>query len=401
MGFRGVSCISQETDSMRAGLAVARRIRDGMGTHRPAAVLIYATINHDQTALLSGVREGIGPGVTVMGCSAQGVMADGTVTEGGFVVGAMGFAGDGLKAAAARVDSVHEDGRAKGQQLGDSLRKQLGTSPKFTILLYDPLGGVDVNLMLEGARPSMGPLIVGGAASQPAGPLAGTYQYLDGQVFEKGAVALGLTGDFSVDLGVCHGTVPTGIVMTLTRAEGNRVLELDGRPALEVWRESMGTADEDDTFTFNQEHIAAVALGVERQVIENGSSTEVYLIRSVFGVDREAKAIVLQAAIPEGSKIMFHHRTVKVVREGTRLMAQELSARLAGKDPWAVLGFECGGRTTPFLGPAETLEENRELHRTVAPQAPWLGLIAWGEIAPCGGQPEFHNYTYPLAVLCG
>jgi len=56
---------------------------------------------------------------------------------------------------------------------------------------------------------------------------------------------------------------------------------------------------------------------------------------------------------------------------------------------------------TPFLGPAETLEENLELHRTVAPQAPWLGLIAWGEIAPCGGQPEFHNYTYPLAVLSG
>jgi len=28
-----------------------------------------------------------------------------------------------------------------------------------------------------------------------------------------------------------------------------------------------------------------------------------------------------------------------------------------------------------------------------------LGLLAWGEIAPCGGEPEFHNYTYPLIVL--
>jgi hypothetical protein len=401
MGFRGVSCMSQETDSMRAGLEVARALREGMGQTRPAAVLVYATINHDQPVLLRGLREGLGPGVQVVGCSAQGVMADGKVIEGGFVVGAMAFGGEGLKVAAARVDAVHEDGRAKGRELGASLRKQLGTSPKLTVLLYDPLGGVDVNLVLEGARPSMGPLIVGGAASQPAGPLAGTYQYLGDQVFEKGAVALGMTGDFSVDLGVCHGTVPTGIVMSITRADGNRVLELDGRPALEVWRESMGTVEDDDHFTFNQEHIAAVAMGVERQVIENGSSTEVYLIRSVFGVDREAKAIILQAAIPEGSKVMFHHRTVKVVREGTRLMAQELSSRLAGKKPWAILGFECGGRTTPFLGPAETLEENLELHRMLAPQSPWLGLIAWGEIAPCGGQPEFHNYTYPLAVLCG
>jgi small ligand-binding sensory domain FIST len=35
----------------------------------------------------------------------------------------------------------------------------------------------------------------------------------------------------------------------------------------------------------------------------------------------------------------------------------------------------------------------------VAPDAPWLGMLAWGEIAPVGGEPAFHNYTYPLVVL--
>src|SRR5256885_3482012 len=374
MGFHGLSCLSQETDSGRAGLTVARTIRDGFGRDKPSALLVYATINHDQTALLRGVREGIGPGVVIVGCSAQGVMSNGTVVEGGFAVGAMGLGGQGLKVASARVDNVHVDGRGKGSELGGILRKRLGESPKLTVLLYDPLGGVDVSLLLEGARPQMGPLIVGGAASQPAGPLHGTYQYDGDQVLQNAAVALGMAGDFTVDLGVCHGTVPTGIVMTLTRAEGNRLLELDGRPALEVWRESMGAGEGE---IFNQEMIAGVAMGVERQIVENGRSQDVVLLRSVFGVEREGKAIVLQAAIPEGSKIMFHHRTVKVVREGTRLMGEELASRLAGKRPWAVLGFECGGRTTPFLGPAETLEENLALHKAVAPQAPWLGLIAW------------------------
>src|SRR5207237_6418883 len=95
----------------------------------------------------------------------------------------------------------------------------------------------------------------------------------------------------------------------------------------------------------------------------------------------------------------FHHRTVPVVKEGTVAMGRELVARLDGRTPWAVLGFECGARTAPFLGPADTLEENLDLQRVVAPRSPWLGLLAWGEIAPCGGEPAFHNYTYPLVVL--
>jgi hypothetical protein len=396
MGFRAISFLTREVDSAAAGLEIARVVREHFGHEPPKAVLIYATINHDQAAVLGGVREGLGPNVPVVGCSAQGVMANGAVVEGGFAVGAMALGGEGLRAASVRVPDVHVDGDEKGRAIGRQLVRALGEQPKLTVLLYDPLGGVDVNHMLAGFCQECSSLLVGGAASQPAGPLAATYQYEGTQAFRDSAVALGLAGDFTIDLGLCHGTVPTGVVMTLTKAQGNRLLELDGRPALEVWREAIGIEGD---HVFKQEHIAALPMGIKRQVEENGRVSEVYLIRQVFGLDREAKSITIQAGIPEGSQIMFHHRTVPVVRDGTVAMANELVERLAGKKPWAVLGFECGGRTAPFLGTAETLEENLELQKTVAPGASWLGLLAWGEIAPCGGRPEFHNYTYPLVVL--
>jgi hypothetical protein len=72
---------------------------------------------------------------------------------------------------------------------------------------------------------------------------------------------------------------------------------------------------------------------------------------------------------------------------------------LRGRRPWAVLGFECGARTSPFLGEAGTLQENLALQATVASDVPWIGMMAWGEIAPAAGRPAFHNYTYPLLVL--
>lgn len=184
--------------------------------------------------------------------------------------------------------------------------------------------------------------------------------------------------------------------MTLTRADGNKLLELDGRRALDVWREVIGCTEDE---ILNQDQTAALAMGIERRFVEDGREQAGYLMRAIFGFDRETGAIVAQAAIPEGSKIMFHHRTVRVVRDGAEAMGRELAARIADRRPWAVLGFECGARTNPFLGAAQTLEENLALQEVVAPRAPWLGLIGWGEIVPCGGVPEFNNFTYPLVVL--
>jgi hypothetical protein len=396
MTFRAVSSLSQETSSQRAGMFVARKIVQGFGDERLKTVILYATVNHDQAALLAGVREVVGPQVTVVGCSGQGVMGNGAVDEGGFVVGAMGLGGGDLKAAAARVDQVQLDTAAKGASLARKIEEQLGQPAKLMLLMYDPLCGIDVNQLLAGVhRP--GTPVVGAAAGQPAGPSAATYQYLGTEAFSQGGVALGLTGDFTVDMGVSHGTTPTGFAMTLTRAEGNKLIELDGRPALEVWRESVGCSEDD---MYNQDHSSGLAMGIERRVTGPGGREEaVYLIRAAFGFDAASGAIVVQAAIPEGSKIMFHHRTVPVVLDGAQAMGRELADRLQDRTPWAVLGFECGARTGPFLGASETLEENLRLQKTVAPEAPWLGLIGWGEIAPCGGVPEFHNYTYPLVVL--
>jgi hypothetical protein len=226
--------------------------------------------------------------------------------------------------------------------------------------------------------------------------VATTYQYFGAEAFTQSAVALGLTGPFTTELAVCHGTTPTGIVMTLTKSDGNKLFELDGRPALDVWRETTGLRDQDRLL---QDHTAALAMGIERTIIKEGREEHAYLMRAAFGFDRETKSIVVQAAIPEGSKVLFHHRTASVVKDGTVAMAKELAARLAGKHTWAVLGFECGARTAPFLGPADTLEENLVLQSAVAPEAPWLGMLPWGEIAPCGDEPAFQNYTYPLVVL--
>lgn len=360
------------------------------------AVLLYATVNHDLPALVGALRDRLGPGVALVGCSAQGVVARDFVAEEGYAVGAVAFGGEGLRVSHAHAPDVARETRAKGEALARGLRLPGGEAPRLAVILYDPLSGVDVTELLQGFAAHLPEVIViGGAASQPWGQLVRTHLFHGAAVSSGSAVALGLGGDFEVVTGQVSGAEPTGIEMTITRSEGNRLLEIDGRPALEVWQEMVGSTEG------SADDIAAWAVGVRRPGAPPTSDAdpEGWALMAAFGLEAERKAVVLQASVAAGSRVMFHHRTVDAVLHRTLAMGDRLQDQLDGRRPLAVLTFECGARASPFLGPERTLQENVELQRRVAPGAPWLGLLAWGEIAARAGDATFCNYTYPLAVI--
>ncbi|HVY29549.1 MAG TPA: FIST N-terminal domain-containing protein [Polyangiaceae bacterium] len=393
MSHVACSVFSEELESLDAGRGAAEALLARFGAERPQVALVYATMNHDQPAVLEGVRQVLGAEVTLLGCSVQGVVSNDELTEDGLALGLMGFGGSDVHCAAACEREIQDSPKEKGKRLAQTLKRELGGEPKVVFLFYDPLCGLDVEAMLEGLRLEVDCPLVGGAAGQPWGPPRQTFQYWDREVFSHGVIALGLSGPFACEVGICHGTAPTGISSVVTKAVGNHVLEIDGRRATDVWRETTGCQQED---MVHQSHLAAWAVGVEVQ----GPSNQVErVIRGAFGFDQESGAIILQAAVAEGTKVMLHHRAIENVLNGTEKMASDLSRRLGGRKPWAVMGFECAARTFPFLGPTNTRSEHAQLRAAVAPEAPWFGMMAWGEIGPCAGRPAFHNYTYPLVVF--
>jgi len=387
------SIFSDEPESLDAGRAVAQELVDKFEPGGLKAVLAYATMNHDQQAVLEGLRAGLGKDTLLLGCSVQGVVSNAELTEDGFALGVMGFGGPDIDCAIAVEREVQEAPRDKGRSLAQALKRDLKSLPKAVILYYDPLCGIDVESMLEGLRFELDCPIIGGAAGQPWGPPRETFQFWDREVLSHSALALAITGSFEVEQGICHGTAPVGIASVVTKAVGQRILEIDGRRAVDVWRETTGCAIED---LVHQGHLAAWAVGVE--LIGAGGQID-RSIRGAFGFEPDTGALILQAPVAEGTKVMLQHRTIDRVLDGTRNMAADMAKRLTGRTPRAVLGFECAARTFPFLGEENTRAEHQGLRAEIAPDAPWLGMMAWGEIGPCAGRPAFHNYTYPLLVL--
>ncbi len=392
MGKLARSFFSDEPESVDAGRSAGQALLAELGSETLDVVLVYSTMNHDQPALLQSMQSVLGKDVALIGCSVQGVVSNDRLTEDGFALAAMGLGGKDLDSAVAIEREIQNGSNEKGRKLGQALKRNLGREPKVVVLLYDPLCAADVEAILDGLRLEVDCPVVGGAAGQPWGYPRETFQYWGREVLSHGVLGLGLAGDFALEIGLSHGTAPSGIVSVVTKVVGNQLLELDGRSAGDVWREITGCRRED---LVHQSHFATWALGLEGRGAGDGER----LIRGAFGFDPKTDAIILQAAVPEGTRVMLQHRTIEQVLGGSETMAQELAARLRGRRPWAVLGFECAARTFPFLGEANTRKEHERLRAVVAPEAAWLGMMAWGEIGPYAGRPAFHNYSYPLLVL--
>lgn len=381
------SFVSYDADSFKTGADLARKIRDSFGERRPAALIVYSTVNHNQAALLNGLREIAGPDVGIIGCSAQGVMSRGAVVEDGYAAGAMGLGGESIDVSIACVEDFRDDSFEKGRSLGRALVAAAKGPLRAVVLHYDPLCGADVESLLRALYDEVRCPIVGGAAAEFWGPMTHTFQYAHQRALEGAAVAAGLSGSFSVETDICHGTSPLGIEMTVTKADGNHILEFDGRPALQVWQEFCDEAPE------HIEHSGAIGIGLPT------TDPDVYLVRCAFGVDEQRNGVIFQAAIPVGSRVLFNHRTIQGALQGTQMMGERLAARLKGKNVRAVLGFECGARTKPFLGKDATLRENIAFQRALSDDAEWLGMLAWGEVALFDGKPGFVNFSYPVLVL--
>src|SRR5690606_30875266 len=65
-------------------------------------------------------------------------------------------------------------------------------------------------------------------------------QWFDETVERQCAQALIFSGDVQMDTVVLHGCKPAGAYHTVTKSDGPVVLEIDGRPALEVIAELLG-----------------------------------------------------------------------------------------------------------------------------------------------------------------
>ena len=377
---------SSDLDSRTAGRAAADQ---ALERDDAKLIVVFCTDSYDLPELLRAVNERTG-GVPLIGCSTAGQFASGgPAVDTSVVVTAIG--GDGFSAVTAACQPVDGDLRAAGAQVATQVASLNGKQHRVVMLLSDALAG-DQQEVVRGAYGVLGAAVplVGGCAGDDF-KMATTYQFQGDEVLSGGVVAASLVSDAPFGIGVHHGWERVGEPVLITRAGGNRVYELDGRPALDVYLERLNAperagADEGAFGEFGLLH----PLGLERRSSEDA-------VRFVAGADFEERSLTMIAAVPQGGLAWFMKGDEGSVQTATDAACAGALAGLGDNQPLALVAFDCAARRG-VLGDAGVVEEVDRLERH-ADGGAVAGFYSYGEIARTTGVSGIHNQTLVVLAL--
>ncbi len=173
----------------------------------------------------------------------------------------------------------------------------------------------------------------------------------------------------------------------MTRATGNVLYELDGKPALALYKDYLGEL---------ASGLPATALRFPLQIREERGATSA-VVRTVLAIDEKAQSMTFAGDIPNGWRAQLMRSNHDRLIAGAMRAAFDATARISGK-PALALAISCVGRRL-VLG-ARTEEETEAALEALPPGSHQIGFYSYGEISPAGRATcELHNQTMTLTTI--
>jgi small ligand-binding sensory domain FIST len=318
----------------------------------------------------------------VVGCSAAGVLAAEEEVEGGHGVAVLAVSGD-LTARRFFVPLSHGDAARIASDIADLVRTE-AVAGSLLILFTDSYNVDSEVILAQLGRLLPGVRIVGGGGSED-GSVGEISVFAGDASSSRAASGVLLRGPLGATVGVCHSVRPVGPTHRITRAEGSRVHDLDGRPAYEALSTILPAPLREDP----RRVLASILVGLP---VAEGE----FVVRHLVGIDPRQGHLTLAARVGIGHELFFAVRDSYAARQH---MQQVLSRQVrdAG-NPVAVGGLyvNCVGRGRAFHGVPGL--DTAYLRQHVGP-LPIAGYFSGGEFAPGGGAPRLHQYTGVLTLL--
>ena len=381
------SALSEHPDPAEATGEVIGAVLEQLGTE-PDVAAVFGSPQHRDAfgGMAAAIRRMLRPGVLV-GATAVAVLGGTREVEDAPAVGL--WAGR----LAARPRPVHLE--ATRTPSGVALQGLSGSTfdpGDALLLLADPFS-LPVDAIIDALAALEVPgrdhetltvPVVGGLASASNTP-GGNRLVLDDEVVSSGGVGVVLPGSVATTTVVSQGCRPIGDPMIVTRAEGNFVMEIAGRPALDRLDDLVRAADAEERALLASGLQIGIAIDEHRATFERGD----FLVRSVVGADRSQRALAVGDRVEVGTTVQFQVRDAVAADEDLRAMLVDARGD-------AALVFTCNGRGQRLFG--EPDHDARVVHDTLGSPA-LAGMFCAGEIGPVGGRSFVHGFTASVLLF--
>jgi hypothetical protein len=340
-------------------------------------------VRYDLPALIGAIRAVTGD-APLVGETSTGHFRDGTLIEPATGVAVLAMTAGPYRFGFAATERLAGRGEEVGRELARAARGTL-RAPYATLLIFaDGLADAQQTLV-AGLHHVAGAAVpvIGGAASDDR-KLDSTFVFHDDRVLRDAAVAVWIAADFPVPVSVGHGWHPLGLPLLVTKASGQVVEEIGGRPARAVFEENIRRGDTGD---FGRVRAGGYYSTHAFGLIEPDGT---HLVRGVFMND---EMIHTFAPLPVYSAIQI----MGANPDDLLVMSRDVAARaVAGRDAAVLLVFSCVARLD-ILGERGG-EEAAEL-QAAAGDVPVFGVYTYGEFARTTSVAGYHNATVAAIAL--
>ena len=324
------------------------------------------------------------PTSVLVGCSSAGHVLDDLIFDDGLTGIVARFDHTDLRRAVTTVTGA-DDSADAGRRLG----RQLSADGLAAVLVLSDgvlVNGSDLARGLNAVLPAGVP-VSGGLAGDSA-RFTRTWVLSGAQLGPGLVAAVGLYGDhIRLGYGSHGGWERFGPARRVTRSDGNKLYELDGKPALELYKSYLGVY---------ADGLPGTALRFPLAV--HSPDRVGHVVRTILSVDEGEQSMTFAGDLPLGSTAQLMRATHDMLIDGAMSAAQACAVSAADRASGhgMAVAVSCVGRRL-VLG--ERAEEELEAVRGVLGRMPLVGFYSNGELSPGEGYAELHNQTMTLAVL--
>ncbi|MDR2345861.1 MAG: hypothetical protein LBE18_07315 [Planctomycetaceae bacterium] len=361
------------------------------------AIIFNATLGHRLDKVANAIRKII-PSIPVFGASGCGITGREGVGESMNELAIMAICSpqkDELVSAAVSEIYGHNS-YEKGIELAQQLKKQ--SNGINVVYLICPGIDIDNILVLEAFRKTFGEdvTIFGGTSSDNMKGIH-SYLYHDDAFSEHDAWAIGFADPTLKNITrATHGFTAYGEPMIVTKAEGNRIYELNGHGAWSEYLEKL--AKPQDAACGDTIPIGALAEELTPELAKEYGNP--HILRVITKHDGEV--MYYPVTCSEGLKLWITSRDENLIFSEQKRSLEYLQSNIGNGKPAAVFQTDCLARGRFLFNRIVKDEIITMMHNALSVDniiPPWLGNYGFGEYARLGGKNTYHNYSTALLVL--
>lgn len=360
---------------------VLAKLADG----KPNFIMIMASRDWFENSDLTKIKKAV-PEAHVIGCSTAGEISNKGVFDNTCVINAVQFTKPIFKTAVVRLQSMQDS-----FECGKSIVTHFDTKRLSSMFILGTGLGINGTKLVEGIQSATGNnmQISGGLAGDGAS-FQKTFVLCNDQIFTDSVVALGVY-DQSVNMynGSQGGWMPFGPIRKVTKSVENVLFEIDGQPALKIYKEYLGE---------RAKELPGAGLLFPLEVLDSDKANK-GIIRTILNINEEDGSITFAGEITQNKFVRLMHAKNQSLIDGAKGAAEQLkkTIREEADNAFAVC-ISCVGRK---LVMNEDIDEEVEAVKEVLETDNVIGFYSYGEI--CSQENDkmskLHNQTMTITYF--